>query len=93
MREVNTLIRYLDSYRLSLKAVIQNLTFLFSLLDEYWCLPDQRLQLEIFAGNQIISRGFTVRSSKGSFKFANDYSTFLTETAFDFHPSLNLLPL
>jgi hypothetical protein len=41
--EVDTLVEYLDSYRPSLKADIQNLTFLLLLFIEDQCLPDQRL--------------------------------------------------
>jgi len=45
--EVDALVEYLDSYRSSLKADIQNLTSLLLLLIEDQCLPDQRLKLEM----------------------------------------------
>jgi hypothetical protein len=74
-------VEHLDSYRPSLKADIQNLTSLLSLLIEDQCLPDQRLQLEILTESQITSREHTTRSLKELFEYSDDYSSFLTEIA------------
>jgi hypothetical protein len=81
--EVDALVEYLDSYRPSLKADIQNLTCLLSLLIEDRCLPDQRLQLEMLTESQIASGEHTDRLLKELFEFTSGYSSFLTEAAFD----------
>jgi hypothetical protein len=81
--EVDALVEYLDSYRPSLKADIQNLIFLLSPLIEDRCLPDQRLYLEILTKSQIVSREYTNRSLKQLFELTNSYLSFLTQAAFD----------
>lgn len=79
--KIDALVAYLDSYRLSLKADIQNLISLLSLLIEDQCLPDQRLKLEMLTESQITSREHAARSLKELFEFSDDYSFFLTEAA------------
>jgi hypothetical protein len=81
LHEVDTLVEYLDSYRPSLKADIQNLTSLLSPLIEDQCLPDQKLQLEMLTESQITSGEHTTRSLKELFECSDDYSSFLTEIA------------
>jgi hypothetical protein len=56
LAEVDALVEYLDSYRPSLKADIQNLTSLLSPLIEDRCLPDQRLKLEMLSESQIATQ-------------------------------------
>ena len=79
--EVDALVEYLDSYRPSLKADIQNLTSLLPPLIEDQRLLDQRLELEILTGSQITSGEHATRSLKELFEFSDGYSSFLTETA------------
>ena len=76
---IDTLIEYLDSYRLSLRSDIQNLTSLLLLIIEDQYLLGQRLYLEILTENQIISRYLITQSLKELFKFINKYLYFLTE--------------
>jgi hypothetical protein len=78
LAKVDALVEYLDSYRPSLKANIQNLTSLLSPLIEDQCLPDQRLKLEMLSESQIASR---TQLLKELFEFSDDYSSFLTEAA------------
>jgi hypothetical protein len=56
--EVNALVEHLDSYRLSLKADIQNLTS--PIKDRR--LPDQRLKLKMLSESQIVSREHATQS-------------------------------
>jgi hypothetical protein len=56
LAEVDVIVEYLDSYRPSLKADIQNLTSLLSPLIEDQCLPDQRLKLEMLSESQIATQ-------------------------------------
>jgi hypothetical protein len=79
--EIDALVEYLDSYRPSLKADIQNLTSLLSPLIEDRCLPDQRLKLEMLTESQITSGEHAARSLKELFEFSDYYSYFLTEAA------------
>ena len=76
---IDTLIEYLDSYRLSLRSDIQNLTSLLLLIIEDQYLLGQRLYLEILTENQIISRYLTTQSLKELFEFTDEYLYFLTE--------------
>jgi hypothetical protein len=71
----------LDSYRPSLKADIQNLTSLLSLLIEAYYLPDQKLKLKMLSESQITSGEHETQSLKELFEFTNECSTFLTEEA------------
>jgi hypothetical protein len=77
---MDALVEYLDSYRPSLKADIQNLTSLLSPLIEDQCLPDQRLKLEMMTESQITSGEHAARSLKELFEFSSDYSSPLVET-------------
>jgi hypothetical protein len=79
--KVDALVEHLDFYRLSLKADIKNLTSLLSLLIEDYCLPDQRLQLEMLTKSQIASREHAARSLKELFEFSDNCSFFLTKAA------------
>ena len=88
--EVDALMKRLDSYRLSLKTDIQNLTSLLSPLIEGCCLLDQKLKLEILSKSQITSGEHETRSLKELFEFTDDCSYFLTEEAFLM--SLSLTP-
>ena len=76
---IDTLMEHLDSYRLSLKSDIQNLTCLLLLMIEDQYLLGQRLYLEILTENQIISRYLTTQSLKELFEFIDEYSYFLTK--------------
>jgi hypothetical protein len=71
----------LDSYRLSLKAYIQNLISLLLLLIEDQCLPDQRLKLEMLTESQITSREHTAQLLKELFKFSDNCLSPLVETS------------
>ena len=79
--EVDALVDLLDSYRPALKADIQNLACLLSLLIEDRCLPGWRLKLEMLSESQITSGGLATQSLKELFKFSDDYSYFLMEAA------------
>ena len=76
---IDALIEHLDSYRLSLKSDIQNLTYLLLLMIEDQYLLGQRLYLEILTENQIVSRYLATQSLKELFEFMDKYSYFLTE--------------
>jgi hypothetical protein len=60
-------VEYLDPYRLSLKADIQNLTSLLLPLIEDRCLPDWRLKLEMLTESQITSGEHITQSLKELF--------------------------
>jgi hypothetical protein len=78
---MDALVEYLDSYRPSLKADIQNLTALLAPLIEDQCLPDQRLMLEMLTESQIASGEHAARSLKELFEYSDECSYYLTEAA------------
>ncbi len=73
-------VEYLDSYRPSLKADMENLTSLLLLVKDQ-CLPDRRLELEMLTESQIASGELATRSLEELFKYSDNYSSFLTEIA------------
>ena len=82
-KQEDALIRQLDTYKLSLKAEILNITFALLPLIKDQCLLDQRLMLKMLTLSQITSRELIYYSLKELFKYSNDCLTFLAEASYD----------